>query len=131
MVWVYLKPAPTATLYTYAGLTLNLLTRSAQVSWFDKFILPDGVSPPVALPVPLLVVARFVAFFFHAHRDPLAIGDQSLPVDVAPGDHSQVAINRFPYFIGRIPIFAEGEAKRLVNVIQPFVNPAHAALNVL
>jgi hypothetical protein len=27
MVWVYLKPAPTATLYIYAGLTLIFSTR--------------------------------------------------------------------------------------------------------
>src|SRR5689334_7163290 len=59
------------------------------------------------------VVARLIAFLFHALADPFTVRNKLLPVKIPSRNHGQIGLNRRAYLARGVPELAEGEAVRL------------------
>jgi hypothetical protein len=75
----------------------------------------------IAVAIAGLVVARAVDFLLDLFADPFAGGDEFVPVEITPGNHRQISLNRPAKLMRRVPILAEGKTVRLGDIFNRIV----------
>ena len=70
--------------------------------------------------------------FFLDYRDaePLSIGNQFRPIDLAAGHHFEIGSDSGPDGPARVPVLPKLLGKVRVQVLKPVVDAVHAGLNI-
>src|SRR5438093_7012728 len=77
-----------------------------------------------------MFVPKVLFLLFNAYPEPLSVSNKSRPVDLAAGDHGEIAFYAAPDCPASVPVFPKLKTKVRVYVLKPIRNSLHTPLDV-
>src|SRR6266436_6726883 len=82
------------------------------------------------LPPSRIFVSEVLFLLFNAYPEPLSVSNKLRPVDLAAGDHGEIAFYAAPDCPVLVPVFPKIKTEVRVYILQPVINSLHTPLDV-